>query len=82
MSISRAKGLTSGLRVWFKYLLTGSTIQLWFTLKFHLRTEAKMYSKCRVKHGKMDKLRPVNYARNIIRVAEGSMFFAVGNARV
>jgi hypothetical protein len=30
----------------------------------------------------MEKLHPVNYARRIIRVAEGSMFRAVGNTRV
>jgi hypothetical protein len=30
----------------------------------------------------MDKPSSVNYAKRIIRVEEGSMFFAVGNARV
>jgi len=36
----------------------------------------------RFKQGAMDKLRPVNYAKRIIRVTGGSMSFAVGNAIV
>ena len=62
--------------------LTVSTTQLRFILTFHLRTEAKMYPKRRVKHVTMDKFQPVKDFRGIISVAERIMLFAVGTARI